>query len=509
VPGPLRLLLVDDDENDEALLLAQLQRSGWTVSCQRVDTGEAMDSALARQSPDLIISDNRMPAFSALEALEITKKRAPEVPFVIVSGTIGEEQAVGLIKAGARDFLLKDRLSRLDSAVERALSDAADRRALRRLEVQLQEAQRMESIGRMAGGIAHDFNNILTVIQAEVELLLQLPMNAPPRSHLERIRFAGERAGALTQQLLAFSRGGSAEVRPIDLNQCVDAVLPMLDRLVGERIAIEVHRGHSLGLVAADPVQVEQILMNLVANARDAMPMGGLLTIATADESPAAGPRSEAAPAATHVRLTVSDSGVGIPAEIVARIFEPYFTTKESGKGTGLGLATVYAIVQRSGGSIEVRSVPGQGATFEIRLPRLPQTPGPSHEAPQATGGDGRVVLLTDDEPALREVIRRLLESRGFRVLATADAEEALATAERHDGTIDLVLTDVGLIGMQGPQLVARLCAARPGIRALYMSGESSDSLVSRGILEPGVEVIGKPFSLETILRKVRDVIEK
>jgi two-component system cell cycle sensor histidine kinase/response regulator CckA len=514
--GPLRLLLVDDSESDQALLLAHLRRSGWEVSCERVETGEQMRAALERSTADLIISDNRMPAFSAAEALALWRERCPDTPFVIVSGTIGEEQAVELMKGGAHDFLLKDRLSRLDSAVERALADAAGKVARRQLETQLRQGQKMEAIGRLAGGVAHDFNNILGVIQGEAHLLLQpLPADDPRRAGLEQILFATERAAALTQQLLAFSKSQVLEVRPIDLNVSVARLAGMLDRLVGSRVEVVFERRAASGRVRADPSQIEQVLMNLAVNARDAMPDGGRLRIATAEEELAATspwlPR-DASPG-RYISLTVSDTGHGMSEAVQARAFEPFFTTKGAEHGTGLGLATVYGIVAQSGGFIHLESPPGGGTTFRIFLPRAGEEEGAAPSESAAPGESpaslavGETVLLAEDQPALCQLIAKSLERRGYRVLAAEDSSAALAAAEGYAGEIHLLLTDISMPGMGGRELADRLSRIRPGVRVLYMSGYPQSTMVERGEIDSDALVITKPFTMESLTRKLREAL--
>ncbi|MFI5177106.1 MAG: sensor histidine kinase [Vicinamibacterales bacterium] len=371
--------MVEDSEDDAQLLLMELRRQGFAPSGVRVETGPALQAALATRAWDVVISDHNMPSFSGDEALKIVKQLAPEVPFIVVSGTRGEEHAVDVMRAGASDFIVKTRLHRLAPVVERELQEAELRAEQRRTEAalvasqqQLRHAQQLEALGRFAGGVAHDFNNLMASILTYADIVLKgLPTEDGRRSDLEEIKRASTRAAELTRQLLAFSRRQVLKRSVVDLNQVIAGVERLLQGLVGRSIAIDVRPHRQLWTVSGDPAQIEQVLMNLAANARDAMPFGGTLTISTSnvvmsttDDSPRPVAPGE------YVRLEVRDTGSGIPAETLPKIFEPFFTTKPEGKGTGLGLAMVYGVVQQSGGFIFVDSAPGEGAVFTIYLPR-------------------------------------------------------------------------------------------------------------------------------------------
>jgi two-component system cell cycle sensor histidine kinase/response regulator CckA len=382
----------------------------------------------------------------------------------------------------------------------------------KRLEQQLIQARKMEAIGRLAGGIAHDFNNLLTVITGYSDLLSsRLPPGSPERVELDEIRKAGEKAASLTSQLLAFSRKQLLRAVPMNLNDCVGNVLKMLDRLIGENVELATALEPRLGLVRADPTQMEQVILNLAVNARDAMPEGGRLSLCTAnvylDQAYARAHNVELA-SGPYVMLAVSDTGKGMDAETRARLFEPFFTTKDAGKGTGLGLCTVYGIVKQSGGYVWVYSEPGHGTTFKVYLPRIEETEPRAHarvEGARALGGS-ETILLVEDNEALRKLCLRALAKYGYKVIEAASAEEALEQEERSAGSIDLLLTDVVLPGTSGKKLAELLRARRPGIRVLYSSGYPEDTL--SGGTEEGAQFLQKPFSPEMLVGKVRELLD-
>jgi signal transduction histidine kinase len=384
----------------------------------------------------------------------------------------------------------------------------------RHLEEQFRQAQKMEAVGQLAGGIAHDFNNLLTAILGNTQLLLRdLPPGDSKRSDVEEIRKASERAASLTRQLLAYSRRQMLQPEVLDLNVVVAEMDRLLRRLIGENIALATVLAPDLGRVRADPNQIEQVLVNLAVNARDAMADsgGGKLTIETAnadlgDEFTQAHLGSKAGP---YAMLAVTDTGTGMDATVRAHLFEPFFTTKEVGKGTGLGLATVYGIVKQSDGYISVYSEPGHGSSFKIYLPRLGSLPRTSPPALKSGVGRGtETVLVVEDEPSVLALSRRALEAQGYVVLAASDATTALRLVERHGGTIHLLLTDVVMPGMSGRDLADQLAARRPGTRVLYMSGYPGDAVVQHGELPVGSAFLQKPFSPDSLARKVRDVLD-
>jgi PAS domain S-box-containing protein len=382
---------------------------------------------------------------------------------------------------------------------------------LREVEQQLHHSQKMEAIGRLAGGIAHDFNNQLTAILGYSELALSdVGPDSPLVRPLERIQRAGERAANLTRQLLAFSRRQVLQPRLIDLNEATGAVRSILDRVIGEDVELAFLAAPGLPAVRIDPENLEQVLMNLAVNARDAMPSGGKLTLETGrvilDEDYAA--RHPEVRPGPHVMLAVSDTGVGMTPDVRERIFEPFFTTKEAGRGTGLGLSMVHGFVKQSGGHLWVYSEPGQGTTFRIYFPAVAgpaEALEPPRPAPAGPGGYERV-LVAEDEELAREMIADALRGAGYRVLVAASGIQALEIGCREP--VDLLLTDAVLPGMGGRELAERLSAAHPNVRVLYMSGYTENAIVHHGVLDPGIAFVQKPVSLQVLLGKVREVLD-
>lgn len=394
--------------------------------------------------------------------------------------------------------------------IERKLAEEA----LRESEEQLRLAQKLESVGRLAGGIAHDFNNLLVVINGYSDLLLRRKgVDEASLEKIEQIKKAGERAAVLTRQLLAFSRRQVLQPKVLDLNTSVNSIGKMLQRLIGEDIELVLSLKPALGHVKADPGQIEQVLMNLVVNARDAMPNGGTLLIETANIELNTKYAFEhvAVQPGPYIMLIVTDNGHGMDAQTRKQIFEPFFTTKEIGKGTGLGLSTAYGIVKQSGGYIWVYSEVGQGSTFKIYLPRVDEETSPALEdvsdtaLPKGTG----TILLVEDEPMVREIARRTLEMSGYKVLEAANGRDALDVVAQEQGSIDLVLTDVIMPQMGGRELAAHLTSRLPLTKILYMSGYTDHALTHNGILETNIAFLEKPFTPDTLSRRVRDLLEE
>jgi two-component system, cell cycle sensor histidine kinase and response regulator CckA len=636
---PLRVLFIEDRPDDTELLLLELRRAGYLVESERVETRGEMAAALDRGGWEAVISDYRLPSFSGPAALALCQERGLDVPFIIVSGTVQEEDAVGALKAGAHDFVTKGNLARLAPALSRELRDAAERRGRRlaeqalqvterqyrqlvesvravvwrcqaetqqltfvnaeaelilgfprrqwlepgfweqrhhpedlsratesrrlalrhgggqleyrmhaadghviwfqeflstipgrsgttelagvavdvserkKLEEQLQRGQRLEALGRLAGGIAHDFNNVVGVIMGYADLALRdLPGEHRARPRVVQVQAAAGRAANLTRQLLAFSRRQALQPQPMELNQVVNGLRDMLQRVIGEDIELRLVLLPQLWPVCADPGQLEQVLLNLVLNARDAMPGGGLLAIETGNvtmdevyvRSQGLGRPGD------HVVLSVTDTGQGMDAETQRHVFEPFFTTKGPGEGTGLGLAVVYGIVEQSGGHVSVYSELGHGTTFKVYLPRAvgevePAAP-PAREPAVARGQE--TVLLVEDETTLRSLIAEVLGSAGYQVLEARQGAEAVRIAESHDGPIHLLLTDVVMPGANGREVVRMVRARRPDTRFFYISGHPRDVFDQQGALGPGQVLLQKPFTADALLRVVRDVLD-
>ena len=628
----LKVLVAEDSEDDALLLVRELRRSGYQPTWERVQDASSMRAALVKSTWDIVISDSAMPQFSASAALAILKETASDVPFIIVSGTIGEEAAVAAMREGASDFLLKGKLARLSPVIARELRESKVRAARRkaeddlrasearyrvlfesspvpmwvldtetlrflavneaavrhygfgrdefermtledispqkdtpvsregivpptderqtthhrrkdgsvihveiqahdlafekrrarlvvandvterqRLEEQLRQSQKMDAVGRLAGGVAHDFNNVLSVILSYGELLLhEMPPGERMRDDVEEIRKAGGRAAELTRQLLMFSRQQVFEAKVLDLNDVLTSMDKFLHRILGADVDLVSLPAQPIGRVRADRGNIEQVIMNLVVNARDAMPRGGKLTMETAnvviDEEYA---RSHlGARPGPHVMLAVSDTGVGIDKTIQARIFEPFFTTKEKGRGTGLGLSTVFGIVQQAGGSVWVYSEPGIGSTFKVYLPRVDAAIDAVRPAQVATTLRGsETVLLVEDDDQVRAVARSILRVSGYKVIEARSAGEAILQSEKHKGTIHLLVTDVVMPQMSGPELAKRLASARPDMKVLCTSGYTDDSVVRHGVLDERLAYLQKPITPESLTTKVREVL--
>ena len=635
--GPLRILHLEDDPRDAELVAATLRSGDVPCEVRRVETREAYESALRDAEIDLVLSDFSLPGYDGASALAFARSLRPEIPFILVSGTIGEDAAIESLLAGATDYVMKHRLSRLVPAVLRALREAEDRRARRqaerqvraseltyrrlfesskdgllilegptgrildanpfllrllgyargemvertvselelaghdpaceaacrailatgeghypdlrllgrdgrvveadivasaheiegrrviqcairdiserrRLENQLRQSQKLEAVGQLASGVAHDFNNLLAVINSYTELaVMSLPIGDPLRADLEQVQEAGTRAAALTRQLLAFSRRQVLQPVVLSVNAVASGVEKMLRRVIGEDIELRLTLASDLASVRADPAHLEQVLLNLVLNARDAMPRGGALVIETRnvelDEAYARG-HADVKPG-PHVLLAVSDTGCGMDADTMSRIFEPFFTTKEPGKGTGLGLATVYGIVKQSGGHVTVHSEVGRGTTFRIYLPReVAQAAAPPPRREASRGGSETVLVVEDDE-SVRRLVHRVLEPAGYAVLSAASGAEALELCERRADPIHLMLTDVVMPAMDGSALAARLRPRRPGMRVLYMSGYMDDAVAQHGLAAPGPDFLHKPFTAADLLHKVREALDR
>jgi len=397
-----------------------------------------------------------------------------------------------------------------EEALEVIAEDVTERRVL---EDQFRQAQKMEAVGRLAGGVAHDFNNLLMVISGYTEVLLEnTRQNEPLHSKMVAIQQAADRASTLTRQLLAFSRKQYLELKVVDVNTIVQDMKRLLSPLIGENIELITQLSAELGRTRADAGQIEQVIMNLVVNAKDAMPEGGKITIQTANVNLGDDVRRQYSyiQPGPYILFSLADTGQGMDKETQSRIFEPFFTTKEKGKGTGLGLSTVYGIIKQSGGYVFVESEVGRGTRFRIYLPRVEEAAeaaGITNTARSVAGGS-ETVLLAEDEESVRELVRETLVAKGYKILACENAEAALQAAAAHAGAIDMLITDLVMPGMSGRELAKRLCAVRPQTKVLYLSGYTEDVLAHPGVLEPGTVFLQKPFTLQVLARKVREVLQ-
>lgn len=517
---PLRLLLLEDNPVDADLITATLTEGGIPCQSRLVDTRQAFVAALKEGQTDLILADYSIPGFDGFSALTLARQHRPEVPFMFVSGTIGEDLAIDAMHQGATDYILKQRLGRLVPSVQRALREVEERAerqraedALEQSEKQFRQAQKMEAVGRLAGGIAHDFNNLLTVIMGYSQVLsTELGPQHPLRSKIEETQKAGERAAVLIRQLLTFSRKQSMDPKVLRLNTVVTNLEGLLRRLIGEDIRLVTQLDPGNGRLRADQAQLEQVLMNLVVNARDAMPNGGVLTLETSQVELTRSPVYHLRPLAPgpYVSLSVTDTGCGMDRQTQSHIFEPFFTTKEEGKGSGLGLPTVFGIVTQCGGGIDVSSRVGHGTKFEVYLPSvesevsaaaLPQDPGHPKRGTET-------VLLAEDDPSVRNLVRDELRKLGYRVLEAKNGVEACLLATQHAGTLDLLLTDVVMPGMGGRELAQHLSVIKPDLKILFMSGYIDDVGLRAGHDEESSSFLQKPFTPKALAQAVRDLLD-
>jgi PAS domain S-box-containing protein len=470
--------------------------------CQSLGCAEA--DIVSKTDFDFVSSE-RAEKYRAEDLSVLRQGNRLEVEEQLPAGASTPPRTVRVVKTPARDS---------QGRVEGVLGIVWDVTEQRALEGQLRQSQKMEAVGRLAGGVAHDFNNLLTVITGYSEMLLgSIPTQDPAHGLIEQIRKAGERAASLTRQLLTFSRKQVVAPRVLDLNCVVADTEKMLRRLIGEDIELATLLEPGLGPIEVDPGQMEQVILNLAVNARDAMPQGGQLTLATANvevNGTGNGSDQEARPG-PYVVLRVTDTGCGMDDQIKARIFEPFFTTKDEGKGTGLGLATVYGIVKQGGGYIEVDSEPGRGTEFQIYFPRLPGTAQqePSDDTPVSGGARAETILLVEDDETVRGLVRVMLQRAGYRLLEAASGAAALQLSAEHAGPIHLLITDVVMPQMSGRVLAESLASLRPLMKVLYLSGYTDDAVVRHGVAGAGSSFLQKPFTNQVLTRKVRDLLDQ
>ena len=515
---PIRILCLEDNGNDRELLEKILAGDGLICDFVHARDRKEFETALVLGGYDLIISDFNLPQYDGMTALATVRQGDVQTPFIFVSGTIGEERAVESLRCGATDYVLKDRRERLVSAVRRALRDSQDRAERKLLEDQLRQAQKMEAIGQLAGGVAHDFNNLLAVIRLNAELALVNSQNldSTTRENLTQITVASEQAANLTRQLLAFSRKQAMRPQAVNLFEVVSNLTKMLKRIIGEHICLQCLQGRHRPYIQADVGMIEQVLLNLVVNARDAMPKGGSLLITTKKLRVAAAhiPANEEIQPGEFICLRVRDTGCGIPIENLHRIFEPFFTTKEIGKGTGLGLATVYGIVKQHGGWIRVSSRVGAGTIFRIFLPAVDATAAtPALAESESDGWRGNeTILLVEDDDAVRLTTRRLLEVFNYRVIEAASANEAMEIWQTPKTDIDLLLTDVVMPGgITGRELAEELRKRKPALKVIFISGYNLSTIShdTGFIRRENNHFLQKPFETRRLVETIRRCLDE
>jgi two-component system, cell cycle sensor histidine kinase and response regulator CckA len=638
--SPVRLLHLEDDPRDAKSIHETLEVAGLESQIRHVCDRTAFEAALDEERYHLILCDFNHPDYDGVSALSIARSRQPDVPVIVIASAQGEEQAVKCLHLGATDYLLKQRLERLPSAVLRAITEAEELRQLReaeselraseerfrllvqhsrevfwlarlnperllyispaveeiwgrpasafyvdmnvwqsaidpedqprvreawhacatgeatrfdieyrvihvdgsvrliavtaavfvddarggahisgiarditertRLEHELRQSHKMEGIGQLAGGIAHDFNNLLTVIQGNSDLALdELDPESEVHADIREIKRAALSAAALTRQLLAFSRRQKLDPRPIEIRTVMLGVQSMLGRLLGDNVELVLELDEKCGFVRADPGQLEQVIINLTVNARDAMPEGGRIVIGTSTvpHHPHGDASLKAVP---YERLTVTDTGIGMSRVTCERIFEPFFTTKEVGRGTGLGLSTVHGIVKQSEGEIQVSSAPGLGTTFTVLFPQCPgEAPATTPAIPLRKVTGPETVLVVEDQPSLRNLVRRILEQRGYGVLQASDGEDAVRVASAATHPIHLVISDVVMPGMSARAMTDELRASWPELRVLFMSGYHNDDEILESLANSTVDFLQKPFLPHDLAAKVREVLER
>jgi len=512
VPTPLRVLFIEDSEDDAKLQVRLLGQGGYDVFYERVDSPDGLLQSLEKVW-DIIISDYSMPHFRGTDALKLVRNKGLDVPFIFVSGTIGEDSAVAALKVGAQDYLMKSNLSRLIPSVQRELRESEERKQRQRLEEQVHQLQRFEAIGRLAGGVAHDFNNVIGAIMGWADIGVRAAENGSDlQDKFLKIRSQADRASNLTRQLLAFARRQTLEPCNTNLNELAKEEISLLRNVIGERIEIHMNLQKDLNIIWADPGQIEQVLMNLCLNARDAMSNGGRLLIETSNVAvgedyhqlqPYAVPGD-------YVLLKVLDSGTGMDADTLAHVFEPFFTTKEAGRGTGLGLATVYGIVKQHRGFIDVDSTVGKGTAFRVYLP-LGDGPADRSEKPivGSMRGGLECILIAEDNDDLREAAQEILASLGYRVIAVKDGEEALRTFESHADEIDLLFMDVVMPKLNGPEAYLKMALLKPGLPVIFTTGYATETNLIPLRAREKATVLQKPYGSQFLAQKLREKLDR
>ncbi|MEZ4448381.1 MAG: response regulator [Nannocystaceae bacterium] len=509
----MRVLLLEDDPNDALILEDYLQDTGNVApQVTHVTTLAAAIAILAApESFDVAIVDLELPDSGGLDTIRTIIERAQGLPVIVLTGLSDEPTALAAINMGAQDYLVKGAVDA--TVLRRSIRYSVERRRLEaarhHLERELAGAQKMEAIGLLAGGVAHDFNNMLTVILGHARLLRDARAEgAMLDASLSAIITAGERAAELTARLLALGRNQVVSPRAIDLNAVVDEVETLVRRVLAEDIRVVIERDPGLWPCLADPAQITQVLINLAVNARDAMVGGGTLTLTTSNARLDHG-MSRGRPIGDYVAITVADTGHGMDEATRERIFDPYFTTKGSARGTGLGLASVYAIVDESNGLIDVESRVGEGSRFTVFLPRSDQRPEAPRPSTSRRSRGQETILIVEDEAAVRELLAWLLRESGYRVLTANDGVHGLEVAAAYQGTIHLVITDVVMPRMNGRPMVAGLLMRRPELVVLFLSGHADDAVLRRAVEHERIDYLQKPFQHETLLLRVLGLLDR
>jgi signal transduction histidine kinase len=510
----LRILHVEDSPDDSEIIRRLLHEEGIECEIERRETREEYIALLEQKNFDLIFADCALPAFTGMHALELARKHAPEVPFIFVSGSMGEELAIESLRNGATDYVLKERLSRLVPAVRRAMEEARERSKGLEMEMRLRQAQNLETVGTLAGGIAHDFNNILTIIKGHASLL-DLEARHPERvaEIASIIDHAARRGSDLVKQILAFARKSDGTFTMTDFNRLIEDIVSMLREAVSRNITFELDLDEHLPQIVADAAQIERVIINLVTNASDAMPRGGRIILST---QRVAGngevPCLSELPDQEYLLLRVSDTGTGMDEDTRRHIFEPFFTTKPKGKGTGLGMPVVYGLMQMHRGGIDVASEPGKGTAISLYFPVVTEEMAPAVRKAADTPAETRgteMLLVVDDEPDVLSFVRAMLEAHGYRVLTAANSEEALALFHEHRDEIKLLFSDLGLPTLNGFDLSELLQRLKPGLKVLLASGYADGQFKTRLNEPTEIGFIAKPYSPETVLRAIRATLDE
>jgi signal transduction histidine kinase len=511
----VRILLVDDDPQAAALIEMALADAPFDRIVEVATTSAAGLERIQADEHDIYLIDQQLPDGTGIDLIERAKPATASKPFILLTGHGSGDIDDAASRAGAVDYVEKHMVAaQLERSIRYALRNWQAARLLHDRDEQLRQAQKMEAIGRLAGGVAHDFNNLLTAIIGYTDLLAdRLPPDDPTARDVLEIRKAADRAASLTRQLLAFSRKQFLNPTVVNLNETASGLLQMLPRVIGEHIHTTARLAANLSPVRADASQMEQVFINLVLNARDAMPAGGHLLIETANielEERRLAAEGLTLPPGAYVMLAIGDSGTGMDTATRARAFEPFFTTKPKGKGTGLGLATVYGIIEQSGGGISLDTAPSRGTTVRIYLPTTSATEEPRKpETPPVSADAGtETVLLVEDNESVRELAVRALRRRGYEVYAASSGEDALEWAQRSGAAPHVLVTDVVMPGMSGPQLAGRLLQRHPGMRVLYVSGYTDDADALREARIGGTPLLQKPFTPGALTARVRALLD-